>query len=60
MNNTKERIKIIKDKHDLTNTAIAIKFGIPLRTVESWSAGKREAPPYLLNLIERTLKSEQR
>lgn len=60
MSNTKYRIRRIKEKYGITNEGIAIKFGIPLRTVESWSAGKREAAPYLLSMIENALNKEKR
>ena len=60
MTKTQYRIRKIKEKYNVTNEGISIRFGIPLRTVESWSAGKREAAPYLLDMIDETLKGDKK
>ena len=39
----------------LTQKAFADRFGIPLRTVEDWKAGRRKPPEYLPKLIEEIL-----
>lgn len=41
---------------DLTQGAFAVKFCIPLRTVENWATGKRSCPDYVRLLIARQLK----
>lgn len=30
---------------------IALKYGIPTRTMEDWVAGRRSPPPYIIKLI---------
>lgn len=34
-------------------------FGIPLRTVENWSAGVNKCPEYLLELMRYKLENEK-
>ena len=43
------------NKHGLTMKALSLRFGIPLRTVESWSAGDRTPPPYLIPMMDELL-----
>lgn len=52
-------IKEICQKHGLTQAALAKRFGIPLRTVEQWCAGRRQAPPYVVAMIEQILEQER-
>lgn len=51
----KERFLTLKEKYQLTNVAIALRFGIPLRTVNSWSCGWRTPKEYTLSMMEKTL-----
>ena len=51
----KERFLALKEKYQLTNVAIALRFGIPLRTVKSWSCGWRSPKEYTLTMMETTL-----
>lgn len=44
-------IKKIIEKAGTTQTAFAKRFGIPLRTVQSWCLGERECPTYLEKLL---------
>lgn len=44
----------------LTQRALADRFGIPLRTVEDWSAGKRKPPDYVVAMIRTILEYEQK
>lgn len=39
----------------LTQSAFALKFCIPLRTVEDWAAGRRKCPDYTRLLFARYL-----
>lgn len=55
MNRT-ERFKALKAKYQLTNIAIALRFGVSVRTVESWSSGARKPKEYTLTMMEKTLK----
>lgn len=45
-----EIAQICKD-YNLTQTALAKRFGIPLRTVQDWYAGRRVPPGYVVNMI---------
>lgn len=33
-------------------------YGIPLRTMENYEAGTREAPAWVLSLLERVVKAD--
>ena len=43
----------------ISNRQIAVRYGIPIRTVENWHVGKREIAPYLLDLIASDVLSEK-
>lgn len=45
-------IKEIASAAGLSLRQLSKEIGIPLRTVEDWSAGKRNPPDYILNLIQ--------
>ena len=34
------------------------RYGIPVRTLEDWDAGRRTPPEWLLNLLERVAKED--
>lgn len=50
-----ERFLTLKERYKLTNAAIALQFGISLRTVNSWSCGWRSPKEYTLKMMEQTL-----
>jgi putative transcriptional regulator len=52
-------IKEICETYDLSQTALARKFGIPLRTVQDWHAGRRKAPDYVISMMTRLLELEK-
>lgn len=43
--------RAIRKISDLTQRAFAEEYNIPVRTVEDWDTGKREPPPYVLELL---------
>lgn len=45
-------IRDLLTKHHLTMKALSLRFGIPLRTVENWSAGVSTPPDYLIKMID--------
>ncbi|MBQ8245817.1 MAG: helix-turn-helix domain-containing protein [Lachnospiraceae bacterium] len=47
-------------EHNLTQRALAERFGIPLRTVEDWSTGKRKPPSYVVQMIQTILESKNK
>ena len=41
--------------HGLTQTELAKRFGIPLRTVQDWHAGRRVPPGYVVRMMVELL-----
>lgn len=55
-------MKTIKDictEYNLSQTALAKRFGIPLRTVQDWYAGRRVPPEYVIGMMIEILEKEQ-
>ncbi len=55
----KTAIAEICERYGLKQTELAEQFGIPLRTVQDWYAGRRVPPDYVLNMIDRILSLEK-
>lgn len=55
---TAERAKAIRKTSGLTQAAFAERYGIPKRTIENWEGGQREAPAYVLDLLERVVSED--
>lgn len=55
---TAERAKAIRKASGLTQAAFAERYGIPKRTIENWEGGQREAPAYVLDLLERVVSED--
>jgi putative transcriptional regulator len=55
----KTPIAQICERYGLSQTALAKEFGIPLRTVQDWHAGRRKAPDYVVDMIDRLLRLEK-
>lgn len=49
-------IKDLRDRYKLSRTNLSKLTGIPVRTIQSWELGEREAPNYIYNLIKNTLE----
>ena len=47
----KKELINLREKMGLNRKIFAEYFGIPLRTVEDWEAGRRKMPEYLLRLM---------
>lgn len=47
-------------QHGLTQTGFAQYFGIPLRTVQDWCAGRRGCPPYVAAMAAEILAMNDR
>ncbi|MDD6920587.1 MAG: helix-turn-helix domain-containing protein [Eubacteriales bacterium] len=45
-------VKEILKKSQLNQSEFSKLFGIPLRTVQDWHAGKRNPPEYVINLLD--------
>ena len=52
-------IKEICEKHGLSQTALAKRFGIPLRTVQDWHAGRRVPPDYVVSMMVEILEKSE-
>jgi DNA-binding transcriptional regulator YiaG len=48
-------IKEICEKYGFTQTALAQRFNIPLRTVQDWHSGRRTPPEYVVNMMVELL-----
>jgi putative transcriptional regulator len=57
--NTKPVIAEICEAYGLSQTALAKKFEIPLRTVQDWHAGRRNPPAYVVNMMVKLLIIER-
>ena len=49
----------ICERYGLSQTALAKRFGIPLRTVQDWHAGRRTPPDYVVRMIVELLDHAQ-
>lgn len=52
-------IRDIRTRYNLTQAALAEKFGIPRRTIEDWDAGRRNPPDYVVRMILRLLELDK-
>lgn len=49
----------ICERYGLSQTALAKRFEIPLRTVQDWHAGRRVPPSYVVKMIIELLERER-
>lgn len=52
------KAKEIRELTGLSRAAFCRLYGIPLRTMENYEAGTREAPAWVLALLERVVKAD--
>ena len=57
--NSSEKIRKIREQTELNRKEFAEYFGIPLRTIEEWEAGRRTPPEYVPRLMEYRIKYEE-
>lgn len=51
-------IKDLCEEYDLSQTALAKRFGIPLRTIQDWHAGRRTPPDYVVRMMDELLQKK--
>ena len=51
-------IKEICEKYGLSQTALAKRFGIPLRTVQDWHSGRRKPLDYVVKMMLELLHQD--
>ena len=51
-------IKDICKKYKITQTALAKRFDIPLRTVQDWHGGRRNPPDYVITMMIELLERD--
>lgn len=49
-------IKEICEKYKISQSGLARRFGIPLRTVQGWYLGERKPPEYVVGMINELLQ----
>ena len=49
-------IKELCEKYQISQSELARRFEIPLRTVQDWYAGRRTPPPYVVNMLIQLLE----
>lgn len=55
-------MKTIKDictEYNISQTALAKRFGIPLRTVQDWHGGRRVPPEYVVQMMVELLEKDK-
>ncbi len=48
----------LRDLAKMKRVDFCEKYGIPLRTMEDWDAGKSKAPQYVMDLLERAVRQD--
>lgn len=59
MNSINQKIIDLRKETELNRKAFAEHFGIPLRTIEDWEAGRRTPPEYIPRLIRYQIEYEK-
>jgi len=55
-----QKLKSICESHSIGQTALARRFGIPIRTVQDWFSGKGNPPAYVVTMIADLLEYDHR
>lgn len=57
-NNPANNLAYLRHSTKMSQRSFSEYFNIPKRSIENWEGGQREAPAYLIDLIEYKLRSE--
>lgn len=60
MNENTKTIKEICEQYGMGQTALARRFGIPVRTVQDWYSGKSKPAPYVVRMIDELLEGSKK
>lgn len=52
-------IKDICEKYGLSQTALAKRFDIPLRTIQDWHGDRRTPPDYVVRMMDELLQRDE-
>ena len=52
------KVKQLRETTGLTQSEFAAFLNLPLRTLQGWEQGRRQAPEYVVSMIERILAAE--
>lgn len=50
-----QTIKQLCEEHGISQSELARRYDIPLRTVQDWHAGRRTPPPYVIKMLDELL-----
>ena len=56
--NDENPIKRMRSYLEMTQEQFSDAYGIPVRTLQQWEAGRRNPPDYVVNLLERAVKED--
>lgn len=48
----------IREKSGMSRAAFCRKYGMPIRTMEEWEAGRRVPPDYIMDWLERIVMED--
>lgn len=51
-------VKFLRKDMDVSRAEFSRMYKIPIRTLEAWEAGDREAPDYVIDLLGRTVYTD--
>lgn len=51
--------KEIRDILGISRAEFSRRYGIPIRTLENWDAGKNTPPEWVANLLERVVRLDK-
>lgn len=52
-------IKQLCDEHNISQSELARRYDISLRTVQDWHSGRRTPPPYVVRMLDELLAANQ-
>lgn len=53
-----KRVKAIRMRTGMSQTAFGELYSIPMRTIQNWENGVTEAPDYVIELLDRVVDED--